>query len=131
MTRGLDFIFVYLNNLLMTSPDHATHKKHLQILFTRLAEYGIIIGPEKCQFGMEELSFTGHHVSSEGISPLLTPVDVIVNFVRPEKQRALRRYLGMVNNYHRFIPHCAAKLTPLNTLLTAANEGQTRFKVIT
>ena len=31
----------------------------------------------------------------------------------------------MVNYYHRFIPHCAAKLTPLNTLFTAANEGHT------
>ena len=32
----------------------------------------------------------------------------------------------MVNYYHRFIPHCAAKLTPLNNLLTFANEGHTR-----
>ena len=57
----------------------------------------------------------------------LSDVQKIVNFVKPEKQRALRRYLGMVNYYHRFIPHCAAKLTPLNNLLTAANEGHTRL----
>ena len=32
----------------------------------------------------------------------------------------------MVNyNHHRFIPHCTAKLTPLNTLLTETNEGHT------
>ena len=111
----------------MTSPDHARHKEHLTILFTRLAEYGIIIRPEKCQFGTSELSFLGHHVCSEGISPLPTAVDVTVNFVKPEKQRVLCRYLGMVNYYHGFMPHCAAKLTPLNTLLTAANEGQTRL----
>ena len=127
VTRGLDFVFVYLDDLLVTSPDHKTHKKHLRILFARLSEYGIIIGPEKCQFGTTELSFLGHHVCAEGISPLPSAVDAIVNFVKPEKQRALRRYLGMVNYYHRFIPHCAAKLTPLNNLLTAANEGHTRL----
>ena len=33
----------------------------------------------------------------------------------------------MVNYYHRFIQHCAAKLTPLNNLLTSANEGHTRL----
>ena len=120
-------MFVYLDDLLVTSPDHRTHKKHLKIIFTRLAEYGIIIGPEKCQFSTTELSFLGHHVCSQGISPLPSAVDVIVIFVRPEKQRALRRYLGMINYYHRFIPHCADKLTPLNQLLTAANEGQTRL----
>ena len=127
VTRGLDFVFVYLDDLLVTSPDHKTHKKHLRILFARLSEYGIIIGPEKCQFGTTELSFLGHHVCAEGISPLPSAVDAIVNFIKPEKQRALRRYLGMVNYYHRFIPHCAAKLTPLNNLLTAANEGHTRL----
>ena len=92
VTRGLNFVFVYLKDLLLTSPDQATHKKHLRILFNHLAEYGIIIGPEKCQFGMAELSFLGHHVSSEGISLLPTAVDALVNFVIPEKQRALRRY---------------------------------------
>ena len=129
VTRGLDLVFVYLDDLLVTSPDHATHKKHLPVLFTRLAEYDIITGPEKCQFGMAKLSFLGYNVSSEGISTLPTAVDAIVNFVRPEKQRALRRYLGMVNYYHRFIPHYAAKSTPLDTLLTAANERQTRLSL--
>ena len=69
-------------------------------IFTRLAKYGIIIGPEKCQFGTTELSFLGHHVSAAGISPLASAVDAIVNFVRSEKQRDLRRYLGMKNYYH-------------------------------
>ena len=127
VTRGLDFVFVYLDDLLVTIPDHSTHKKHLKILFARLAEYGIINGPEKCQFGTTELSFLGHHVCTEGILPLPSAVDAIVNFAKQEKQWALRRYLGMVNYYHRFIPQCAAKLTPLNNLLTAANDGHTRL----
>ena len=127
VTHRLDFVFVYLDALLVTSPDHRTHKKHLKILFTRLAEYGIIIGPDNCQFGTTELSFLGHHVSAAGSSPLASAVDAIVHFVKPEKQRALRRYLGMINYYHRFIPNCANKLTPLNQLLLAANEGHTRL----
>ena len=101
----------------------------MKILFARLAEYGIIIGPEKCQFGTTELSFLGHHVCSEGISPLPSAVDAIGNFAKPEKQKALRRYLGMVNNYHRFIPQCAAKLTRLNNMLTAANDDHTRLSL--
>ena len=76
---------MYLDDLLVTSPDHKTLKKHLKIIFARLAEYGIIIGPEKCQFGTAELSFLGHHVCAEGISPLPSAVDAIVNFVKPEK----------------------------------------------
>ena len=120
VTRGLDFVFVYLDDLLVTSPDHRTHKKTFE-------EYRIIIGPDKCQFGTTELSFLGHHGNAAGISLLASAVETIVNFVRPEKQRALHRYLGMLNYYHRVIPNCAYKLTPLNQLLMAANEGHTRL----
>ena len=31
VTRGLDFVFVYFDDLLLTSPDHKPHKKHLKI----------------------------------------------------------------------------------------------------
>ena len=122
VTRGLDFVFVYLDDLLVKSPDHRTHKKHFFYPFSRIWHNH---RPEKCQFDTIELSFLGHHVCAEGISLLPSAVDKIVNFVRPEKQRVLRRYLGMINYYHRFIPHCTDKLTPLNQLLTAANEGHT------
>ena len=82
ITRGLDFVFVYFNNLLVTSVDHKTHKNIYKLCL--LAEYGIIIiSPEKCQFGTTELSFLGHHVCQEGISPLPTSADAIVNFVKP------------------------------------------------
>ena len=63
----------------MTSVDHKTHKKDLQILFTRLAEYGIIIGPEKCQFGTTELGFLGHHICSECISSFGTPATITMD----------------------------------------------------
>ena len=68
VTRGLDFVFVYLNDLLVTSPEHKTHKKHLKIVFKRHAEYGIIIGSEKCQFGTTKLSFFWYYICSEGIA---------------------------------------------------------------
>ena len=55
-------------------------------------------------------------------------MDAIVNFVKLEKQRALRRYLGMGNYYHRLIPHCAEQFEQ-QYLLTAANEGRTRLSL--
>ena len=110
VTRRLDFVFLYLDDLLVTSPDHRTHKKHLNILFTHLAEYGIIIGPEKCQFGTTELSFLRHHVNAAGISPLASAVDEILNFVRPEKQRALRRYTR--NILHCWISRAMPVISP-------------------
>ena len=112
--RGLDFVFVYLDDLLVTNPDHKTHKKHLKIPFKRLTKYGIIIEPD---FFRTLCLLWGH----------LTPSHSCRCDSKLRETRALRRYLGTVNYYHRFIPRCAERLTPLNTLLTEANEGQNKL----
>ena len=33
VTRRLDFVFIYLDDLLVTSPDHSTHKRHFENSF--------------------------------------------------------------------------------------------------
>ena len=36
---------------------------------------------------------------------------------KPKTVRQLRKFLGMVNFFHRFVPQCAQILTPLNSML--------------
>ena len=57
----------------------------------------------------------------------LKAVDAIVNFVKPEKTESITQISGNGKLIPMFILHCAEKLTPLNTLLTEANEGQNRL----
>ena len=47
---GLDlaFIYIYLDDILVASPDAAIHKKHLRIVMERLHDFGLIISPTKC-----------------------------------------------------------------------------------
>ena len=57
-------------------------------------------------------------MSAQGIHPLGDKVVAIREFPRPTSLRKLREFLGLVNFYHRFIPHCATLLDPLNNLLS-------------
>ena len=43
----------------------------------------------------------------------------IKEFARPETKKHLKRFLGMINFYHRFVPHAAALLAPLHDLAAA------------
>lgn len=117
--RGLPFCFNYLDDLLIASPDIESHFDHLRQLFERLSEHGIIIHPTKCEFAVNELDFLGHHVTSLGITPLASNVSAITEFQLPTTTRSLRRFLGLVNFYHRFIPRCAEILRPLHALLAS------------
>ena len=117
--RGLPFCFIYLDDLLVASPDATTHLQHLRQVFQLLSDHGIVINPQKCEFAVSSLNFLGHRVSSAGIAPLDSNVDAIQRYPQPTTTSQLRRFLGLVNFYHRFIPHCADILQPLHTLLSA------------
>ncbi|KAJ8398568.1 hypothetical protein AAFF_G00420960 [Aldrovandia affinis] len=50
--RDFDFLFVYLDDILVTSVSREQHLTHLRSLFDRLSQHGLIINPAKCQFGL-------------------------------------------------------------------------------
>ena len=58
--RGLDFVFVYIDDILIFSQDLAEHMMHLTLVFERLREYGMILNVDKCIFAVPELQFLGH-----------------------------------------------------------------------
>ncbi|CAH2083764.1 unnamed protein product [Euphydryas editha] len=123
MVRGLDFCYPYLDDILVFSRDEASHADHLRQLFTRLNEYGMVINISKCVFGVPSVKFLGYSLSVAGTKPLPEKVQAIQNFPVPKTVRELRRFLGMLNFYRRFIPCAAQFQAPLNALLTDSVKG--------
>ena len=107
---GLLFCYAYLDDLLIASATAEEHKEHLRQTFHRLKEYSILINSSKCEFGVSILHFLGHQVDSSGIQPLQDKVSVIRDFAQPDTCHDLRKFLGIINFYHRFIPKCAQLL---------------------
>ena len=67
----------------------------------------------KCVFGVNTLDFLGHTISSAGISPTEEKVRAIREYPVPVSRKQLKRFIGMVNYYHRFIPMLSEHLQPL------------------
>ena len=120
--RGLDFCYVYLDDVLVASSSPEEHCQHLRLIFDRFSHHGIIINAQKCVFGATSVKFLGHLVDSDGIHPLPSKVQAIDDFPLPTSRKQLRTFLGLINFYHRFIPGCAKILEPLNSLLTSSTE---------
>ncbi|GFX00606.1 hypothetical protein TNCV_2236131 [Trichonephila clavipes] len=122
--RNLPFVFAFVDDILVASSSPEEHLQHLQILFTRLQQYGLSLRPSKCIFGVTTIKFLGFKVSESGIEPLSDRVDCILNFPQPTTLTQLRRFLGLFNFYRRFVPKAAHLLAPLNKFL----EGIKNFK---
>lgn len=123
VTRGLDFVYAYLDDFLVYSKDRITHEYHLRQLFTRLKEYGMSINPSKCIFGVEEVNFLGYNISAHGTKPLSVRIEAVKSFPAPKNVKELRRFLGMINFYRRFLPNAAKLQAPLHSLLNGSVKG--------
>ena len=114
--RGLDYVFVYIDDILIASKDETEHFRHVEAVFQRLVEFGLVINPDKCVFGQKEVNYLGHRISPVGVLPLPEKVSAVNDCPPPKSRRQLRRFLGMINFYRRFIPQCAVIAAPLNQL---------------
>jgi cleavage and polyadenylation specificity factor subunit 1 len=116
--QGLDFCIVYLDAILVFSQSLEEHEYHLRALFDRLQTNGILINPSKCVFKVSEVTFLGYKVSAEGSRPLEQRVAHLQDCPPPKTISQLRRFLGMLNFYRRFLLQAAATQAPLHDVLS-------------
>jgi hypothetical protein len=111
-----NFVFIYLDDLIIYSRSIEEHAKHVRIVLDRLQKAGFTLNFDKVTIAATEIQYLGHLLSSRGISVLPDRVAVIRSYPWPNNLRALRRFLGMLGFYARFIPEfskCAAALHAL------------------
>jgi hypothetical protein len=121
--RGLDFVFIYLDDVLVASKTQEDHSEHLCAVFQVLQRAGLVINVEKSLFFQEEIEFLGHQVSSKGIAPLTAQVQAVSEFKRPSTQKELQQFLGLINFYRRFLPAAARVLLPLTDSLRKSTKA--------
>jgi hypothetical protein len=94
---GLDFIFVYLDDVIIDSQSKEEHLQHFRILFHPLSEASLVINSEKCVFGVAAVKFLGHHVTATGRSPTAAYLETIQRLPRPNTGKKPQNFLGTVN----------------------------------
>ena len=94
--------------------------QNIRALFKCIRQAGLNLTIEKCNFGVRQVEFLIITISSEGVSPQSHKIQNFLNKLRfPKSKKALRRYLGFVNYYRKYIPRMAEKLIPFYKLFKA------------
>ncbi|GFT70465.1 transposon Tf2-8 polyprotein [Trichonephila clavipes] len=83
----------------------------------RLSSYGLKLNISKCVFGVTELIFLGHLITPDGIKPLPDKVQAVLDYKQPETVGSLRKFLGLLNFYRRFLPKAAEQQYLLSEFL--------------
>ena len=124
---GLPFVLVYLDDILVASPDWQSHAIHLRQVLERLQANGLVLNRAKCEFFRSSVDFLGLHVAVGGVSPLADQVAAIQEFPQPTTVKELQDFLGAVNFYHQFVPAVANILLPLTAFLKGGKKGSEKL----
>ena len=110
---GLEFVFVYFDDILVFSDNEDSHYDFLDIIFQRLNKYNLTINYEKSTFCSPSVKFLGHDISGNGITPTDERIAYIRDLPKPKTVSAMRKCLGVFSFYRRFVGKAAELLAPL------------------
>lgn len=122
----LPFVVVFIDDICVASSNEEEHRSNLKIVLERLRDNGLVVNIEKCTFFAAEVEFLGYLVNKDGIRPLPSRVEAVVNFATPTTVKDLRRFLALMNVYKRFIPHAVEPQEDLRKLIPDNRKNDTR-----
>ena len=110
--RLMDSIFgqtsnclVYIDDLLVFSDTPEEHKQHLRTVLSKLQANGLIVRPDKCVFGAQEVDFLGHRITANGILPLPSKVSAIKKLPNPQHHQGAAVIPGLGQLLSPFYSH--------------------------
>ena len=115
---------VYLDDVLAYSKDHKEMLRTLDQALENLSQSGMKINIEKCQFGIEKLTYLGFEISKDGFKPDPVKSEGITKVNEPSTLKGVRSFMGMANFYRLLIPKFSELMKPL-TKLTCKGCGWT------
>ena len=88
--NGLDFVFIYIDNVLIASKSRKEQAGHLREVLRGLRAAGLVLNVPKCTFARSTVEFLGHQVSASGIRPLLGKVEALHLHPQPSNIKELQ-----------------------------------------
>ncbi|QOS14285.1 polyprotein [Chestnut mosaic virus] len=126
--RGTEeFISVYIDDILVFSPDLETHAKHLEKMLAICKDNGLVLSPTKMKVAVKEVDFLGATIRDRKVK-LQPHIVKKISEVREEDLKTLkglRSWLGVINYARAHIPKCGTLLGPLYQKV--GNHGDKRW----
>ncbi|GBN11979.1 Retrovirus-related Pol polyprotein from transposon 17.6 [Araneus ventricosus] len=117
----------YLDDVAIFSDTWETHMEHLDKILEKIAGAKLKIKPIKCKFAQDSVKYLGHKVGGGCRTPAEAKIQAVLDFPAPRSKTEIRKILGMIAYYSRYIENYATLVEPL----TRALKGKTRKESIT
>ena len=117
----MNWCIIYLDDVVVYAPTVEEHLKRLEGVFQKLKAAGLKLKPSKCELFKKSISYLGHVVSEEGVRTDPKKIEALQKWERPHNVHTVRRFLGFVNYYIKFIRDYSKIARPLYNLISGDN----------
>lgn len=111
------FVFVYLDDIIIATETLDEHFRLLKEVALRLKKAGLTISVEKSRFCRKQVKYLGYLLTEKGLSIDSAKLEPILNYPRPKTIRDVRRLMGLMGFYQKFIPRYSHLTAPITDLL--------------
>ena len=111
------YVSVYFDNIYVATGTFNHHLEILDLVFTRLSNFGLTARPSKCHLAYPTVQYLGFRVGKGELSPTPDNTDAIKTMSVPKTKKQLRSFLGLVSFYRMFISGLANLTAPLSDML--------------
>lgn len=108
---------VYLDDIIVFSTSLQEHIDNLEKVFIKLRESNFKIQLDKSEFLKLETAYLGHIISKDGIKPNPDKILAIQKYPLPKTPTEIKRFLGLLGYYRKFIPEFAKIIKPMTQCL--------------
>lgn len=121
-------VLAYLDDCILFSKSVAQHMDTLEEVLSRLRKAHLKLKPRKCNLFQDEIIYLGHLVNEKGIGPNPEKVKKIKELPEPTDVGEVKRFLGKVNYYRKFVPQMAEIAHPLYELTKIKGKNQFQWE---
>ena len=117
-------LLFYLDNISIFGEMANQMLDRIELAFSHLKEFNLKIKPKKLYFFQTSVTFLGHILSADSISPNPEKVAKIKDWPIPKTPKEVHSFVGLASYYRRFIPNLAKCAEPLHALIIPASFKQ-------
>ena len=96
-------VVAFVDDVLVGTETKKEHDEIVEEILRRLEENDLYIKPEKCVWKARKIGFLGIIIGPNGIEMEVEKVDRVLSWPQPKNVKDVRKFLGLVNYYRRFI----------------------------
>lgn len=115
-------VYHYVDDFIILSETFDEYIQLLREVARRLRISNLTISQKKSSFCHKRLTFLGYLLTEEGLTANPERVQPILEYKRPLTVKELRRLVGLITWYRRFIPNAAEILAPLTDMAKGDNK---------